>query len=349
MKKISIIVPCYNVEKYLKQCLNSIVNQTYNNLEIICVNDGSTDNTLDILKEYAFKDDRIVIIDQENIGASQARNNALKVITGDFVAFVDGDDWIDQSVFEKAILKVAEFNCDIVFWSYNKFYDEKKFGNLIYETENEFLSDKDYTDLYRTIFGLTGSQLSKPELADSLCTIWGKLYKKELLENIQFVDLQKIGTFEDGLFNIQCLLKAKSAYYINECLYNYRKDNSVSITTCYKPELFKRWLNLYSIIEEFIAKNNLDFSFRQALNNRIALSIIGLGLNELANPKGSFAQIRNIGEFLKSKKYRNAYKTLELKYFPIHWKLFFFFAKYNLPIAVYIILKAINYLKGKVK
>lgn len=348
MKKISIIVPCYNVEKYLKQCLDSIVNQTYKNLEIICVNDGSTDNTLDILKEYAFKDYRIVIIDQENIGASQARNNALKIITGDFVAFVDGDDWIDKSVFEKAILKVTEFNCDLVFWSYNKCYDEKKIKNPIYGAENKSLSDNDFTDLYRTIFGLTGSQLSKPELADSLCTIWGKLYKKELLDNIQFVDLQEIGTFEDGLFNIQCLLKAKSAYYINECLYNYRKNNSVSITTCYKPDLFKRWLNLYSIIEEFITKNNLDFSFRQALNNRIALSLIGLGLNELANPKSSFAQIRNIGEFLKSKKYRNAYKTLELKYFPIQWKIFFCFAKNNMCLGLYALLKVINLLRGKI-
>lgn len=349
MKKISIIVPCYNVEEYLRQCLDSIVNQTYTNLEIICVNDGSTDNTLSILNEYALSDKRIVIIDQENMGASQARNKALKVATGDYIAFVDGDDWIEEIAIEKAIEKITELNCDLVFWSYNKCYIENIFSNHIYGTEEKILFGNSYADFYKTIFGLTYDQLSKPELLDSICTIWGKLYRKELIGNIQFVDLQTIGTFEDGLFNIQCLNNGKRAFYIPECLYNYRKDNATSITTKYKQDLFENWCNLYKIVEDFIEKNRLDFSFKKALNNRIALSIIGLGLNELANPKGPISQIKNIHKFLKSKRYKEAYKNLEFKYLPAHWKIFLFFAKYNISIAVFIILKAINLLKGKVK
>lgn len=346
-EKISVIIPCYNAEKYLEKCLDSVVNQTYKNLEIICVNDGSTDNTLKIIENYSNIDKRIKVINQENFGASQARNNALKLITGNYVAFVDCDDWVDTTVFEKAVAKIEEYNCDLVFWSYNKCYGDNILKNSIYGTESRMLQNSDYFDFYRTLFGLSGEQLNHPELADSICTIWGKLYKRELLDGVEFVDLKEIGTFEDGLFNIQCLINGKSAYYLAECLYNYRKTNSTSITTKYKADLFEKWQNLFSIIDKFIKDKNLDESFEIAFSNRIALSIIGLGLNELSNPKGTISQIKNISKIIHSEKYKKVYENLELKYFPIHWKLFFTFAKFKCPLGLFVLLKAINMLRGR--
>lgn len=348
-EKISVIIPCYNAEKYLEKCLDSVVNQTYKNLEIICVNDGSTDNTLKIIENYSNIDKRIKVINQENLGASQARNNALKLITGNYVAFVDCDDWVDTTVFEKAVAKIEEYNCDLVFWSYNKCYGDNILKNPIYGTESRMLQNSDYFDFYRTLFGLSGEQLNHPELADSLCTIWGKLYKKELLHGVEFVDLKEIGTFEDGLFNIQCLINGKSAYYLAECMYNYRKTNSTSITTKYKANLFEKWQNLFSIIDNFIKDNKLEQSFKFALNNRIALSIIGLGLNELSNPKGANSQVKNISKIIHSEKYKKAYKNLTLKYFPIHWKIFFFFAKHRCSLGLFVLLKVINMLRGKIR
>ena len=101
--KLSIIIPVYNTGEYLSRCLDSVINQTYKEIEIICVNDGSTDNSLQILNDYAKCDDRIIIINQKNLGSSEARNNGLKIIKGKWVGFVDSDDWVDLNYFEELI------------------------------------------------------------------------------------------------------------------------------------------------------------------------------------------------------------------------------------------------------
>ena len=103
--KISVIIPIYNVEKYLSKCLDSVINQTYKNLEIICVNDGSPDNCHQILEEYKNKDSRIVVIEQENGGEGSARNRGIRAVTGNYIAFVDPDDWVELDFYETAIKK----------------------------------------------------------------------------------------------------------------------------------------------------------------------------------------------------------------------------------------------------
>ena len=101
MAKVSVIVPIYNNEKYLKECLDSICNQTLTDIEIICVNDGSEDNSLKIIEEYKQKDNRIILINQDNLGVSAARNNGIKIATGEYIGFVDSDDYIDNDFYEK--------------------------------------------------------------------------------------------------------------------------------------------------------------------------------------------------------------------------------------------------------
>ena len=115
-KFISVIIPCYNVENYVARCLDSVINQTYNNLEIICVNDGSTDNTLAILKDYAKKDSRIKIIDKKNGGLSSARNAGIEVASYEYVVFLDSDDWIEPNTYELAISKMDD-DIDLVRWN----------------------------------------------------------------------------------------------------------------------------------------------------------------------------------------------------------------------------------------
>ena len=101
MVKISVIVPVYNVEKYLKKCLNSLINQTLNDIEIICVDDGSTDSSIEILKEFELKDDRIIVISQKNEGAATSRNKGINLAKGEYISFVDSDDWLELDAFEK--------------------------------------------------------------------------------------------------------------------------------------------------------------------------------------------------------------------------------------------------------
>ena len=128
MAKVSVIIPVYNIEKYLKKCLDSVTNQTFSDIEIICVNDGSTDNSLSILEEYAKKDNRIKIINKENGGLSSAWNAGLNEVSSEYVTFVDGDDWIDTKTFKLAYEAMINNKVDYVCWGANivpEYYDDK--------------------------------------------------------------------------------------------------------------------------------------------------------------------------------------------------------------------------------
>lgn len=344
MDKISIIIPCYNVEKYLPKCLDSIVNQTYKNLEIICINDGSTDNSLKILDGYKEKDDRIIVINQKNRGLSETRNAGIKKASGKYIMFVDSDDWIDLDTCERAILKAIKYKCDLVLWSYVREFGRINKPKMILGNENTVFNSNECKELHRRLFGLRGEELLNPENADSLVTAWGKLYKADLIKNVEFVSTKEIGT-EDALFNCYAMDGISTAYYIAEPFYHYRKDNN-SLTSAYNEKLFVKWNNLFDIMKCYIHKNNLDKEYSEALNNRICLSIIGLGLN-IVNADKKINKVKKIKKIISSPRYRQAYKQLTLRYFPLHWKVFFVFAKYNCSIGVYLMLLAIKKLIGR--
>ena len=116
--KISIIIPVYNTEEYLEKCLDSVLNQTFKDIEIICINDGSPDNSGQLLKRYSEKDERIIILNQQNTGLSDARNNALNLVNSDYLMYVDSDDWIELDTCEIAYQAVIEEQADIILWSY---------------------------------------------------------------------------------------------------------------------------------------------------------------------------------------------------------------------------------------
>lgn len=341
LEKVSIIIPCYNVEKYIKDCLDSIINQTYKNIEIICVNDGSTDATKDIIKSY--HDKRIIYIEQENSGVSKARNIGLVAANGKYITFVDGDDLIKKDMIEILVEKMQRYKCDIVFCSYIKKNGNTLVETKIYGEKDIFIDDDDFKKFYCRFIGLTKEQLKNPELADSLCTVWGKLYRSELIKNYKFVDLKKVGTFEDGYFNINVLLNMKNAYYISSGMYYYRKENSSSITSVYKENLFLQWNTLFNYIYRFLVENRLDDKcFIEAYNNRICMSILGLGLNELNNPNGFIQKYIIIRKILSSERYRKACDGLELRYFSLKWRIFYLCSKYKITIGVYILLLCIR-------
>ena len=124
--KITVIIPVYNVEIYLADCLDSVLQQTLNEIEIICINDGSSDNSLEILKEYARKDSRIIIISQENKGLGSARNRGLEVATGEYVAFLDSDDWVDNNYYEKLYNTAKKYNSEIACAGFKRCTGQKK-------------------------------------------------------------------------------------------------------------------------------------------------------------------------------------------------------------------------------
>lgn len=341
--KISIIVPVYNVAPYLRQCMDSLVGQTYRNIEIICVDDGSTDGSGEMLDQYAESDARISVFHIENAGVSSARNKALLYASGKYVMYVDGDDWIDVCTCEKAAFKAEECAADLVMWPYIREFPGHSAPKNIFRSEIAFNADG-CRDLQRRMVGLSGEELAHPENADALCTVWGKLYRRELLvqNGIRFTDLQRIGTYEDGLFNLEYLAHVKSAVYIPDHLCHYRKN--IGMTSRYRERLAAQWGNLFSDMHSYLERVRCGDDFGQALNNRISLSIIGLGLNALALPnREALKEIRGI---LSEKEYRAAIKTLPMRYFPPHWWAFFACCKLNFAPGVFLLLKCMERIKG---
>lgn len=342
MPKVSIIVPVYNVERYLKQCMDSLVEQTYQNIEIICVDDGSTDNSGEILDRYAEADRRVQVFHVKNAGVSSARNTALSYASGKYVIFVDGDDWIDIRTCEKAVLLAETHLPDLLMWPYVREFPDHSSPKIIFPEKKTF-DEAECRKLQRRMIGLSGKELSHPENADALCTVWGKLYLRELIEktDIRFTDLRRIGTYEDGLFNLRYLAQVRSAIYIPDYLSHYRKNSGM--TSKYRKKLISQWKNLFSDMRTYIEEEKCGSDFENALNNRISLSIIGLGLNALALP--SREALKEIRAILSGQEYRAAIKSLPMRYFPPHWWVFFACCKMNFAAGVFLLLRCMERMK----
>lgn len=219
MVKISIILPVYNAENYLKECLDSLINQTLNDIEIICINDGSTDNSLNILNEYQKRDNRIKIYSQKNSGVSVARNLGLSKISGEFFFFVDSDDWIELNTCEKLYQTAIKRNSDILLFSYYKFVNgitEKEVRLLNLETK---ILDKN-TDFITSAVDIFNIPLQ----------VAGKFYNSKLLKNNSLKFPLNICHGEDRVFFINACTHAKSISVLNEYFYYYRLDVPNSLT-----------------------------------------------------------------------------------------------------------------------
>lgn len=320
---VSIIVPIYNTEKYISQCLYSLIQQNYRHIEIIVVDDGSTDNSLSILNNISTTDNRLKVFSQSNQGVSAARNLALSKATGEYVMFVDADDWIDLSTIEECLQAIGDG--DVCFFAYIREFANRSLPKPLFPHTHIF-SEEECKQLQRRMIGPIGEELANPSMLDSLGTIWGKLYRKEILNDTKFIDLNVIGTAEDSLYNCNVFRKIQKAVYIDKPFYHYRKFNLGAETKRYKPQLFQQWNSLF----EYMKATTTDEMGQKALLNRIALSIIGLGLNECLSPDPLKGKINKIAEIINQPHYKEAYRKLDLTHFPIHWKVFFFAARHSM-------------------
>lgn len=343
--KISIIIPVYNAESVIDKCIESVLGQTYHNLEIICINDGSTDFSPQKILNYSIRDSRIRLINQSNCGVSATRNRGIKEASGEFIMFLDSDDWIDNETCEYAITVALKNKADVVFWNYIREFDkESKRTTLFTENQIKFEHDK-LDDLQRRFIGLYGKELEYPQNADSLSPVWGKLYRNTCFnEEISFVNTAEIGTSEDALFNLAVFENVSCAIYINQYFNHYRKENGSSFTKGYKPKLWEQWNRLFDYLEGFIVANEKNETYRIALSNRISLGIIGLGMNILRGDSYNYKKL--LREVLASNRYRVAISELEMKWFPIYWKIFFYLAKWKNSVGVLCMLKCIKFIKG---
>lgn len=247
MTKLSVIIPIYNVEKYIPQCLDSILNQVFKDFEIICVNDGSSDNSLSVLQSYKAKDDRIIIIDKKNEGSGVARNAGLSIAKGDYIYFIDGDDWVEENVFDKIIAKADELNTDILIFGGLSYYEGKG-------KKGGYSADKLPKKYLNKVFS---AKDIKKDIFKFPSTAWTKLYKRDFLikNNIKFQDI-KVG--QDQLPFFHSMIKAERIALLPENIYCYRKNRKGSAMTVKKKKNFSPIYVFYGIEEMLKSENLLD-------------------------------------------------------------------------------------------
>lgn len=268
--KITVIVPVYNVESYLRKCLDSIIAQTYKNIEIVVVNDGSTDASGEICKEFSEMDHRIIYIEQENAGLSAARNTGLENMSGDYVTFVDSDDWIELDYVETLYKKITQYQADIAVGNYYSFNESE--GMFYFH----ILGDSYYEKVYDNISIFENLYESQEMKNFALISAWGKLYKARLFEQLRF-DVGKLG--EDGYLNQKIYLLAEKIVYIHKGIYSYRiRNNSLSRTWT------EKWM--HALVDAMSERITLLASLGYPLEKHLAIYRQMLE-GSLSNGKGS--------------------------------------------------------------
>ena len=348
---ISIIVPVYNAADYLKKCLDSILHQTLKEIEVICVNDGSTDDSGAILEEYAARDDRIILVEQENKGLSRARNAALKFIRGKYFMFVDGDDWIDESTCAYMYRVASTYHSDCAMFSYIKEFSDHSVVSHIFEEELLVYEGEDIQKyIHRRLFGPIGKELMQPERMDILVSACMQLFETEKYKNIRFFDAhEKIGTFEDGLYQMDVYGNCNRFVYVQKPFYHYRKDNVSSITSAYREDFDKKMIYLFSVIEGKLPVNEMQNIYQTALKNRVGISLIGIGLNQIHSGYGVVKNAAAIKTTLNMDMFQTSLKTLPLENFPLHWRVFFLLCKRRMTPSLTLLLQIMEFLRKRVR
>ena len=237
---VSIIIPVYKTEKYLRRCIDSLINQTYPNLEIIAVNDGSPDNCLTILKEYETKDKRVVVYDKENGGANTARNYALSKASGNWVSFVDSDDWLDLNYYEE-LMKYADSTCQLICGSFK--LDESGTEYKISKSVTHITKIDSIEKLFDTYFGM-------------LYNVWGKIFRKSIINNNNLIFRSFLR--DDGIFLLDYLQFVNDISIVSAPTFLHYNTSNINSNT-HKVYGDKIWIDLYKYHNSFAKMVETDF------------------------------------------------------------------------------------------
>lgn len=251
--KISVIIPVYNVAEYLPTCLDSVINQSYKNLEIICVNDGSPDNSAAILSEYAQKDNRIQIITQENQGLSGARNTGLERATGEYVYFLDSDDYIHPQMLERLETALRQTEADFSCCKYKKIWKTEKTENL---KEKDICMIENPADEFFAPKGMIS------------VNVWSKLYRRDTIADLRFI----VGLiYEDLPFNSCFMLKARKGVFVPEEMYYYlQRGNTLSQGQFLRKKNAQSYIEIIRLLHEKMQNS----SYYNAMRKKYFTSIL---------------------------------------------------------------------------
>lgn len=301
---ISVIVPVYNAERYIKRCIESILSQTFRDFELILIDDGSKDKSGEICDKYATEDERVKVIHKENGGVSKARNTGLDIASGKYVEMVDADDYLSKDTLEKLYKRAEDNNSDVVVFGIRNIC-----GDLIRQTD---VYDGDCTlEQFLTKFE---DYVSNAILGAS----WNKLYKKEIIGDIRYNENLKYN--EDTHFNFDVLSNCKTVSAQSWVWYNYVNDNPDSATKKRIENLFDVYLMTYKKATEFLKKSGMYEYNEQAEKsyfiNQVTNAIIKIVSDSQMSRKEKIQEIRliieneDVSEAVKKAKPQNAYKEM---------------------------------------
>lgn len=256
--KVSVIVPVYNVENYLRECLDSIVNQSLEDIEIICVNDGSTDGSMPILEEYAQKDDRILIVNQDNRGAGAARNNGLQYAKGKYLSLLDGDDFFHKDMLKTAVERAENLNAQIVMYRTQQYFEkDSRYVSCPWTIKSELLPDKHV---------FSANDIEKNIFYAILGYTWDKLFLTEYVKSNNFY-FQEQPVFNDAFFVYTALLKAERVTLIDQCLCFQRKRRAMTSITDRRSRFTDCAYGLLKGLKIFLEENSLVDRYKQDFTN----------------------------------------------------------------------------------
>lgn len=282
---VSVIVPVYNVEQYLEQCVNSICDQTIKEIEIILVDDGSSDNCPRICDQFSSKDDRIRVIHQENQGVSIARNRGMEIALGEWVMFVDSDDWIDENTIEMLYSQAVASDCDIICGLFYDNYIKEQNGNKLEKGEaEEYLLPQELPLLIGYVVHAQSSNIN-------MSSPWCKLYRHRILKDNGCIFPEKMNRPEDLIFNLYAIQAAAKICFFNIPLYHYRiwPHSNSGLSFAAQAEILQRY---WSELNNFMQKCELREAFEPFQNFAILtflfeeIQIYGSicnGLNDVLN------------------------------------------------------------------
>lgn len=336
-KLISVIIPIYNSEKYLRECLDSVVNQSYKNLEILLINDGSTDSSLEICRGYANQDSRVRVINQKNGGEAIARNKGLCTASGEFVLFVDSDDLLLPRICEKAACEIKE--CDVLIFDYimGDTYQHAEGVSKVKEQSKEINCS---TQTWGT--SLLGPY-KQVQVNSSLNTAWGKLYRREFLENHRIRCSEGVVIGTDLLLNLQIFLNQPRVCNLPAVGYFYRY-NPASVVHRYNPKIQESYAKFQGELKRILSDAQLWDSFQNEVGFQKIfgmLQIFSVDIFHKNNPKSEREKKEEFLGLVKQEEYQLLFAT-QLKNFALEKRIALIFAKNQLyyPLKVMYSLKA---------
>lgn len=333
MPKISIIVPIYNAEKSLSKTINSVQEQTLLDIEIILVNDGSTDNSLSLCKAHAKDDNRIKVINKENEGVSSARNAGMKAATGEYIGFVDAGDWIEPEMYEKMYKKAKMFQADIGMCNYIIHKKGKKTPISI----NDHCSLITGQDIIYEIIGNMISPFNTKDKQNIMGSVCRLIVNADLIKKHSINFQTEIPLMEDLIFCVEIFLKANAVSINKEFYYHYILESN-SASTCYRENMLEIRKKVYEIIEDILIKEKAFNKLKDTMVNRYISIFTGSISNEFrkGNNKNIRQKLKAIEEICRDDKLHRILKEIDTSKYLLKKRIVLNALKYKLWIFLYL-------------